>query len=341
MAQLIHSLISEYLPAKKRQNAKGWWIFDAPCCQYRGHNKDIRSRGNLLFTPNGDIHVNCYNCGFKTRFSGNKLGNNMELFLGYLGVPRAKIQEAKLHILANTLEGENKVDTGHAVSFSLDFPSMPLPDHSVPLLDVISNDTAPEDAVSCAEYVLTRGRAVACGWQFYWSPTHKNDLHKRIIIPFYWHNRIVGWTGRYAGKPPRNAPKYFNSDLPTNYMFNADILFDNFRKFVPIVEGPLDAIAINGLGALGSTLNQSQIKWLNSIDKEKIIVPDREGTNQDLIDTALRQNWCVSFPTWEDDIKDAADASKKYGKLYTIASILHAKTNSKLQIELKRKLFKG
>ena len=65
MALLIHQLIFDYLPHKKRQTAKGWINFDAPCCHHRGHNRDTRSRGNLLVTDDGGIIINCYNCGFK------------------------------------------------------------------------------------------------------------------------------------------------------------------------------------------------------------------------------------------------------------------------------------
>ena len=52
----------------------------------------------------------------------------------------------------------------------------------------------------------------------------------------------------------------------------------------------------------------------------------------------MRENWYVSFPKWDPDIKDAADASKKYGKLYTLFSVIQAKTNNKLDISIRRKM---
>jgi DNA primase len=113
------------------------------------------------------------------------------------------------------------------------------------------------------------------------------------------------------------------------------------RKFIILVEGPFDAIAVDGVAVLGSTLNKNQIAWLNAADKEIIVLPDREARNQDLIDCAIEQKWSVSFPNWEKNIKDAADASKIYGKLYTIFSVIKFRTNSELQIKMKRQLLKG
>ena len=113
------------------------------------------------------------------------------------------------------------------------------------------------------------------------------------------------------------------------------------RKFIIVVEGPFDAISIDGVAAFGSEMNKSQIQWLNSSDKEKIVLPDRQRKNQGLIDIALSNDWSVSFPCWEENIKDAADAQRQYGQLYTLASIIKFRTNSRLQIEIKRKMFRG
>jgi DNA primase len=166
-------------------------------------------------------------------------------------------------------------------------------------------------------------------------------MNQRIIIPFFHNKKIVGYTGRFAGKPPKDVPRYLNSELPGNFLFNSNVMTKNNRKFIILVEGPFDAIAIDGVAALGSTLNKNQIAWLNAVDKEIIVLPDREAKNQDLIDCAIEQKWSVSFPSWEKNIKDAADASKIYGKLYTIFSVIKSRTNSELQIKMKRQLLKG
>lgn len=340
MLLLVHQLVQEYLPAKRRQSQKGWWTFNAVCCSHRGHNADTRGRGNLLFLPDGSIITNCYNCGYKTAFRGT-ISHGFENWLEWLGVPRDKLQHAKLEILSKTLNGEiQPIDATYSFSIK-EFHEVEMPYDAKPLNYWAETNDLPEDLLSCIAYLSSRGRAISLGYDYYWTPESKHDLNKRIIIPFYYQNKIIGYTARYAGTPPKGIPRYWNSDLPTGYLFNNRALYIKHRKYVLITEGPFDAIAVDGVSPLGSTMNSAQISWLNSIDYEKIIVPDRQRRNQGLIDIGLEQGWYVSFPDWPTHIKDAADASLHFGKLYTLASIIKSKTNVQLEINLKRKLLKG
>lgn len=339
MTLLLHSLVHQYLPSDRRQNAKGWWQFNAVCCHHRGHNRETKNRGNFLASPDGSMVYNCYNCNFKTGFYGNDITKSFETWMSWLNIPSNKIQEAKLEILSKKLSGEiETIEHTHAFN-TVDYPAVELPDNANLLENFI--DKPLPNFTKCLEYLQSRGRAIYEGWDYYWSPSYKHDMQKRIIIPFKFKNKIIGWTGRYFGKPPSGVPRYFNSDLPQGYIFNCDSMLVKSRKYVLITEGPLDAISIDCVSPLGSTMNKQQIELLNGIDKEKIVVPDREQHNQELIDVALSQGWSVSFPSWEQNIKDAADASKYYGKLYTLHSIISAKTNSQLEIGVKRQLLKG
>lgn len=341
MALLLHQLVQEHLPAKRRQTPKGWIVFNSVCCNHRGHAPDTRSRGNLLISPDGSMIINCYNCGFKAGYRSGDISHNFEAWLKYLSVPYNKIQEAKLEILSKKINGEFEQFNTPELFKIEHFPEVELPKHARPIEEWLKSDEISDELIECVEYLASRGRAVAGGWQYYWTPITKWNLNKRIIIPFYHNNRVVGWTGRYVSKSSKDTPKYYNSDIPSGYLFNNRVLNIKPRKYVLITEGPLDAIAIDCVSPLGSTMNKQQIAWLNSCDKEKIVVPDRQLKNQDLIDTALQQGWSVSFPDWEDKIKDAADASVCYGKLYTISSIIKEKTTSSLQIGLKRQMLKG
>ena len=103
----------------------------------------------------------------------------------------------------------------------------------------------------------------------------------------------------------------------------------------------MDAIAIDGVAALGSKLNKQQLSLLRNTDKEIIVLPDRQRKNQGLIDVALEENWAVSFPDWDDEVKDAADASCKYGKLFTLQTIIDSRTKNELQINVKRRMFRS
>lgn len=341
MPLLIYQLVHDYLPAKRKQTQKGWWTFNAPCCHHRGHNTDTRSRGNLLFVPDGTIVVNCYNCGFKTRYRGSDITYTFEQWLEWIGVPKSKIQEAKLEILSKKLNGEiQDVDTNHLFKIE-HYQQIDLPQGSKSIADWTNDGVISKELLACINYLAERGRKILTGYDYYWASTSKHNLNQRILIPFYYNNKIVGYTGRYAGTPPKGVPKYWNSDRPADYLFNNHVINLRNRKFVLILEGPFDAIAVDGVGTLGSKMNLGQINWLNSTDKEKIVVPDRQRKNQDLIDTALEQGWSVSFPDWDDKIKDAAEATMCFGNLYTLASILKTRTNIKLEIDVKRKLLKG
>ena len=60
-----------------------------------------------------------------------------------------------------------------------------------------------------------------------------------------------------------------------------------------------------------------------------------------MCDRALELGYQVSLPVWEADIKDVNDAVIKYGKLYTLYSILSSKESNNLKIQLRaRKWFK-
>lgn len=341
MSNTLHNLVLEFLPAKRRQNNKGWLIFNAPCCQNRGHNPDTRSRGNLLFGADGTIVVNCYNCGFKSMYKNGDIGGSFESWMYWLGIPRQRIQQIKLEILSKRLNGDSTQTPLIDINIPATFPTVALPHGCKPIQQLILEGYNNTAFLQCVSYLQDRGSAVSSSWDYYWSASTKHDMCSRIIIPFKYENKIVGWTARYAGKPAKSIPRYFNSELPDNYLFNADVMTKYARKYIIIVEGPFDAIAIDAVGVLGSTLNKSQIAWINANDKEKIILPDRESKNQDLIDIAVEQGWSVSFPQWERNIKDAADASKRYGKLFTLASAISAKTSNKLQIAVSRKMLKG
>lgn len=338
---LVHQLIAEHLPQKRKTSPRGWVTFNAPCCQHRGHNQDTRMRGNLLMAEGGYVAYNCYNCGFKTVYDNQNISKKFDSLLKWLSVPDEDIKRVKLELLHNKINGVDTVAASVDVNFVTDFTEVKLPENARPFQIVMEDENITDDFVQCCNYLTSRGSAIATGWDYYWSSSEKWDLNKRFIIPFYYKNKIVGWTARYAGKPPEGTPRYYNSDLQLGYLFNSEVITKSNRKYVILVEGPLDAIAIDGVAALGSKLNKQQVSLLKSTDKEVIVLPDRQRRNQGLIDVALEENWAVSFPEWDDDVKDAADASCKYGKLFTLQTIIDNRTHNKLQINIKRRMFKS
>ena len=60
------------------------------------------------------------------------------------------------------------------------------------------------------------------------------------------------------------------------------------------------------------------------------MLPDRDQAGIKLAEQALEFGWSVSFPEWGEDIKDVNDAVKKYGRIYTLWSIIDSKESNSL-----------
>jgi DNA primase len=158
----------------------------------------------------------------------------------------------------------------------------------------------------------------------------------RLIIPFYYQTKIVGFTARLLRD---GKPKYISEQQP-GYVFNIDRQLNN-RKYVIVCEGPFDAISVDGVALLGSEIHEHQKQLINQLQKEVIVLPDRDIAGKKLINQAIENGWSVSFPDWEDEVKDANDALLKYGRLGTLYSIIKSKEANKLKIDLlSRKWFK-
>jgi DNA primase len=152
------------------------------------------------------------------------------------------------------------------------------------------------------------------------------------MIPFYHEGKIVGYTGR---KITEGKPKYL-TDSQSGYVFNLDAqTYD--RNFVIVVEGQFDAIAVDGVGIMTNEPNDAQIMRINSLGREVIVVPDRDRPGAKMLASATKNGWSASLPPWSDDIKDVADAVKKYGRLYVLTTILHYRVSGEIKINLMKK----
>ena len=80
--------------------------------------------------------------------------------------------------------------------------------------------------------------------------------------------------------------------------------------------------------------NDSQAQVIETLDRDIIVVPDRDKAGQMMVNAALKYGWSVAFPEWGDGIKDVADAVAKYGQLFTMRSILDSVQANKLKIQL-------
>jgi hypothetical protein len=303
---------------RTKPTATGWTNFSCPLCSDRRNRCGVR---NLGFQE-----AKCFNCQFYTRFTlGSHLGYKMQDFLIALGVSQKQVQHAKLW----AEQMRRFVADDPAAQRELDILVMPnLPTAELPIWAQSLDDWAEQDCENphyCAAvaYLYKRGHVAANATTYYWTPETERHLHRRLIIPCYQDDRLIGWTARAIDD---RQPRYIK-ELPSNYLFNAQFLTGP-RQYVFIVEGVFDALVIDGVAALGGTLNERQIAWINQSDKRPVVVPDRDRSGSHLIDVAIQQHWAVAGPHfgrhqwWDADVKDADDAVRRYGKLYVMQSIL-------------------
>ena len=334
---LIQNTILNSLPANKKKTPSGWISFNAPCCIYNGETQDKKKRGGIMAGADGTISYHCFNCGYKASYViGRKLTQKMRTFMGYIGIADDTIKKLAIEAMRYE-EGDIKYEKKKFVNFHK--KQMPKNTHSLDvwLEKYVAKDlTAPQynKIDNLLNYLKVRG--IDPTWyDFMYSPDMYFNFNERLIIPFYWRGDIVGYTGRLFEDIEK--VKYV-TDVQPGYVFNMDTQ-DWTRKFVIVTEGPFDAITISGVSILGSEINDVQQELINNLNRQVIVVPDRDAPGEKLINQAIEFGWSVAFPEWDKTVGDVAEAVLKYGRLFTIQSILKSTESSKLKIDLKRKMY--
>tara|TARA_Y100000592_G_scaffold89326_1_gene146430 strand:- start:225 stop:1238 length:1014 start_codon:yes stop_codon:yes gene_type:complete len=334
---LIQNTILTSLPAGRKKTPSGWISFNAPCCVHNGETADKKKRGGVMTSADGTVSYHCFNCGFKASYIiGRKLTYKMRQFMGYIGIPDETIRKLAIEAMREE-ESDKKYEKRRFVSFKK--KQLPKNAHNLEiwLEKYMANDlTEPQwkkiDGV--LKYLDSRG--IGPDWyDFMYSPEQHWDVDKRLLIPFYWRGDTVGFTGRIFDKSDK--VKYY-TDVQPGYVFNMDAQ-DWTRKFVIVTEGPFDAITVSGVSILGSEVNDIQRELIDGLNRQVIVVPDRDAPGEKLINQAIEFGWSVAFPEWDKTVGDVADAVLKYGRLFTIQSILKTTEKSKLKIDLKRKMY--
>ena len=324
---LILAALQAVLPPNRKSTPSGWTSFDAPCCHNRGHSRDDRKRGGIII--NGDSFTfHCFNCGFKAGWTpGKLLSSNSRKLLGWLGVPDTEVQKLGLEALR-----EKEEIPVLKKQFSFELTEVELPEMCLPLVEWASSDLPKDYQDTIADII---GYLVERGMSIEWYPWHWSaaaGYKDRVILPFYHDDKIVGWTGR---KITDGKPKYLSHSQPS-YVFNLSSQ-PKERKYVIVVEGQFDAVAVDGVAIMSNEPNEAQIARINALGREVIVVPDRDKAGAKLIKTAIDNNWSVSVPPWDNNIKDVADAVKSYGRLYVLTTILQYKESNQIKIQLQKK----
>jgi hypothetical protein len=324
---LIQTAVQTVLPPKHKSTPSGWISFNAPCCVHNGESADTKSRAGVIFKEEGFTY-HCFNCGFKAGWTpGHLLSKNTKNLFTWLGIPDGELQKLSLY----TLQIKENQPVAK-VEINLTLKEIELPEMTMSLEEWAREDL-PDDVsqqlIKIYQYLLDRGMEI--NW-YNWSWSYTPGYRDRLLIPFYHNGKIVGFTGR---KITDGKPKYLTHSQP-GYVFNIDRQTPD-RQCVIVVEGQFDAIAIDGCAIMHNEPNEAQIMRLRSLGREVIVVPDRDKPGAKMIETAVEQGWTVSMPDWGDGVKDVADAVKKFGRVYTLFTILHYKETNEIKKQLLKK----
>ncbi len=320
---IVSETLMTFLPPKRKQTPSGWVSFNAPCCVHNGTGADTRMRGGVK--EEGDtVSYHCFNCGFKASWQpGRNVSYKLKQLLGWMSVPDDVITKLSLEVL--------KVNEGIEVQQRLidlpTFDEVQLPPDSIKITDGLDN----QKVNTIQEYLSQRQLYLNLGYDFYWSSAL--GYRDRFVIPFYYEGKIVGWTARTVTADKK--PKYITESQP-GFVFNLDEQRPQ-KVFCIVVEGPIDAMHIDGVALMRAEINDQQAMLIDRLNRETIVLPDRDNTGAGLVEQAISRGWSVSMPEWSPDIKDVNDAVLKYGRLYTLYSIVAAAESSPLKIRLRAK----
>ena len=322
-----------------KQDNKGWYKRNCMLCHTQGHGRDTRSRFGIQFNPQS-IAMNCFNCGFKAGYTeGKELSKSFKFFLKQLNLDTKFIEQIEFDIfkLKNGIkvvkEGdEEEIDP--EAKFKLLFQKwkqIELPKDSYPITQWLELGYDDPAFMKVVDYTLSR--RIYNLHEFYWSPETTHNLNQRLMIPYFYKGKTVGFTARLCyDTPDKSIPKYFQH-CPQDFVYNLDNQQGWQRKYLLVNEGVLDAWTVDGISILGE-IGQAKVDVINRLQKQVIVCPDRDKKGRDLVQVAIDNDWAVAFPKWPAGIKDATAAAAKYGRLLTTMSILSTAVSGKEKIQL-------
>lgn len=302
-----------------RPSPKGWVSFNCPMCTVNGQTRsDTKHRGGLMYNPDGAVSYNCFNCKYRTSWTpGRTLSFKMRKLLRQLGFDEAEVQRLNLELLSQA-DIETLAEREPEPAWVPDWPEFRIGFD----VDVV------KDPVKL-QYLQDRQILD----QAVWLETNYKEkgFDKRVILPYTYENKLVGFVARYVGEKPDNLVKYHRR-APADYVFGLDNQTAE-RQFVIVSEGEFDALLTRGLAIGGSELSDRQAQLIEDLNIEPIVIPDADRPGRMLAERAADYGWSVSFPEWEG-CKDVTDAVLKYGRLFAVNSILQAAEHSPTKIRL-------
>lgn len=326
---MILDYVKTLLPINAKVSPSGWHTLNCPMCVHNGQPRpDSRRRGGFNFPNSDSVVFHCFNCGFKTSWlPGRKITSKFRVLLTNLGATDTDIK--KLIFASMQIQPDSKQVTFDSLAIPGQWNEEKLPINSKPLLEC----TVTDEFTKALKYLEKRSLLEAGNWHY--TDEKVFNFYERIILPFEYNNKIVGYTARLTKRPKSNSiPKYITKS-PQSFIFNYDKQYN--VKYTIVCEGPFDALMVNGVAVCGNHCNTRQVDLLNHLPTKKIVVPDKDGKDSNLMDVAIKNKWHISLPEWPDEVKDICDAVAYYGRLEALLTILYAKEYNKIKIKIKKR----
>ena len=285
-----------------------------------------------MFTDTGGFRYHCFNCGYIAGWEPTSMfGRKVRDLLHWMNVDDKTISELSFKA-AQTVELDKPIILKPTKT---EYKKHDLPEGSKPISKWIDEGCQDEHLAKVIAYVDSRGFELD-DYEWHWTPETEQRLNEKLIIPCKWHHEDIGYISRSI--KPNSKIRYLNH-FDSDYVFNTDAVKWE-HKYLLVVEGVLDAVAVNGVALLSNQLTEEKVNIINRMGKQVILVPDRDESGMKLAHEALERGWNISWPAWEDDVKDSGDALQRYGRLYTLMSIIEGIEENNIKSELRLKDYK-
>lgn len=256
--------------------------------------------------------VHCWNCGIKAKYEegSGRLSRNFRQILEAFGITKDDLIQLKSGVLAKPV-AEPTITLSTLSSIKLHAPEVQLPERSLP----IGADGYEELQLPIAEYLLSRRiDPVSVKAHFSTDPRYS----RRAIIPFFRDGKIIYWQARSIDQV---KPRYLNCSVSRDaVMYNTDKLFTYDERPLFIFEGVFDAMVLDGVCLLGSSINAGKMDLLKRSRRNLVFVIDRDRTGHQLGKVAIENGWRISFV--DAAAKDANDSVCRYGLPYTVYRLM-------------------
>lgn len=329
--ETIEDVVKKYVPFS-HGSRNGWNPVYCAVCGDGSRTKG--PRGGWKFDGE-TAGYNCFNCGIHGSFTPEEeypMSKDMKEILLAFGIPKREYAKILFRIRETdpSFKPREKTENDNLMEQLL-AKKIQMPDYLVDLKDALDSNVGKkalamleDKGVDYKDYPFF----VSFGKTESKNPTEKANAKitiNRLIIPIYFKNDLLMLQARdLTGK---NKNKYINIGSAGTTLFGLDRLKKN-HKYIMVVESFWDAYHLQGVSVITNNISSFQIKLLNSLEKPKIVVPDRMGDYNTLALRGIKEGWGLSAPNNFRNLKDVTEAVQKYGKMYALYQYMNNVVNS-------------